>query len=85
MIEIICCQPEGDYKDLRLIYRESKTNLETEIDMLIPCAHIEDGNIFETRASEIFENNYLSDILEKHKEKYWDEDLINSYAKHALL
>jgi len=79
MIEVLVNESVGEFKNLRLIYRETRQNHMAEIEMSIPCASLDDNILEITEASSIFKDNYLCTIVEDHKKEYWDEDLINSY------
>jgi hypothetical protein len=81
MIEVLVNEPVGEFKNLRLVYRETKQNHSAKVEMSIPCASLEDGILEITEASSIFENNYLASIIEDHKRDYWSEDLIAKYLE----
>jgi len=82
MIEVLVNEPVGDFKNLRLVYRETRQNHMAEVEMSIPCATLDDNILEITEASSIFKDNYLCSIVEDHKKEYWHEALINSYIKY---
>jgi len=81
MIEVLVNEPVGEFKNLRLVYRETKQNHSAEVEMSIPCASLENDILEITEASSIFENNYLTSIIEDHKRDHWDDDLIAKYME----